>query len=91
MARGLGLLRDCLSDPTPKSREALPHAVFLGVFPLIFFVHNFMESSYFSANAMLGILILLFGVDIDMRHAPAQEARVASRGLRVRPIAASPR
>ncbi len=91
MSRGLGLVRESLRDPTPRSREALPHAVFLGVFPLIFFVHNFMESSYFSANAMLGILILLFGVDIDMRHTPAKEGRVASPRLRVGPIAASPR
>lgn len=91
IARGLGLVREGLRNPTLVSREALPHAVFLGVFPLIFFVHNFMESSYFSANAMLGILILLFGVDIDMRHQPSQEDRVASPRLRVGQIAASPR
>lgn len=70
MGRGLGLIRQSLRTPTAENREALPHALFLGVFPLVFFAHNFMESSYFSANAMLGILILLFGVDIDMRYAP---------------------
>lgn len=91
MGRGLGLIRNNLQQATAESREALPHAVFLGVFPLIFFVHNFMESSYFSANAMLGILILLFGVDIDMRHAPANE-RLASAPRRHAPrFAASTR
>ncbi len=91
MSRGLGLVRDSLRNPTIENRDALPHAVFLGVFPLIFFVHNFMESSYFSANAMLGILILLFGVDIDMRHAPPRVQRAVRPRPRAAPLAVSPR
>lgn len=91
IARGLGLIRQSLRNPTAEYRDALPHALFLGVFPMIFFVHNFMESSYFSANAMLGILILLFGVDIDMRHAPPPERAARAPRPRAAPIAVSPR
>lgn len=89
MSRGLSLLRQSLRHPTVESREALPHALFLGVFPLIFFVHNFMESSYFSANAMLGILILLFGVDIDMRHTSSSEPTASAAKLRAPRLAAA--
>ena len=46
----------------------LPYAVFLGLFPLMFFVHNWMESSYFTADSPYGLIILLVGVDIDMRR-----------------------
>lgn len=69
MTRGLGLVRECLRAHDIDGRLALPHALFLGVFPLMFFAHNFMESSYFTANSMFGIIILLVGIDIDMRHA----------------------
>ena len=34
---------------------------------MLFLFHNFLESSYFTANATFGILILLVGLDIDMR------------------------
>jgi hypothetical protein len=37
------------------------------VFPLIFVIHNCMESSYFSANSIYGTVILLVGIDIDQR------------------------
>ncbi|WP_269715460.1 O-antigen ligase family protein [Caulobacter sp. NIBR2454] len=40
-------------------------ALFLGIFALAVFVHNFMESSYFTANSLFGFLILLTGVLID--------------------------
>ncbi|MBI1682825.1 O-antigen ligase family protein [Caulobacter hibisci] len=69
--RGLDLLRQGLGSKDEAVRADLPHAVFLAVFPLVFFVHNWMESSYFTANAMFGIIILLVGVDLDMRYTPA--------------------
>ncbi len=67
--RGLALTRRSLMAPAGEIQQALPHNLFLGVFPLMFFIHNWMESSYFTANAMYGIIILLVGIDIDMRHA----------------------
>jgi len=80
MTRGLGLVRKGLISTSAEDRLALPHALFLGLFPLMFFTHNFMESSYFTANTMYGIIILLVGVDIDMRHAPAP-GRTAPRPM----------
>jgi O-antigen ligase len=68
--RGLTLIRQGLTANTLAEQDALPLSLFLGTFPLLFFVHNWMESSYFNANAMFGILILLVGIDIDMRYAP---------------------
>ncbi|MDG2521168.1 O-antigen ligase family protein [Caulobacter segnis] len=43
--------------------EALP--LFLAVFVVAVFVHNFMESSYFTANSLFGFLVLLAGVLIE--------------------------
>ena len=68
--RGLVLIRQGLTARPGEDHSALPLAVFLGSFPLLFFVHNWMESSYFTANAMFGTIILLVGIDIDMRYAP---------------------
>lgn len=68
MIGGLSVLRAALMDPSPTGRAARSHALFLAVFPLLFFAHNCMESSYFTANAMYGIIILLVGIDIDMRR-----------------------
>jgi O-antigen ligase len=68
--RGLGLIRQSLRAPPGVVQRALPHNLFLGVFPLMFFIHNWMESSFFTANAMFGIIILLVAIDIDTRHGP---------------------
>ncbi len=65
--RSLGMLRLAQVSPEPKDRQALPYSLYLGLFPLLFFVHNFMESSYFTANATFGTLILLIGTDVDLR------------------------
>ena len=80
IVRGLGLVRESLTTPSAEDRLALPHRLFLGLFPLMFFTHNFMESSYFTANTMYGIIILLVGIDIDMRHTPAPR-RTAPRPM----------
>lgn len=79
--RGLALIRQGLVAPTPEARLALPHSVYLGVFPLVFFGHNWMESSYFSPNTMFGVIILLAGVYIDTVYDPTPpiEARVSRR------------
>lgn len=51
---------------------ALAAAMVMGVFPLLLFGHNFMESSYFTANAIFGTIILIIGTDIDLL--PAKRA-----------------
>ena len=63
--RSMGMIR--LAQLSPADRPAFPYSLYLGLFPLLFFAHNFMESSYFTANATYGTLILLIGVDVDLR------------------------
>lgn len=87
MLGGLAFLRRGLLDLSGASHDLLPHALFLATFPLMFFVHNWMESSYFTANAMFGILMLLVGVDIDMQRPAAADAQPAPRRRRPTPSA----
>ena len=65
--RTLNMARLALLTPTPEDQQILAYSVYLALFPLLFFVHNFMESSYFTANATFGTLILLIGIDVDLR------------------------
>jgi len=79
LGRGLVLLRRALLDPLGGEGRALPYLAYLGLFPLVFVVHNFMESTYFNPNSLFGFIILLAGVDIDMRYAPLAFMPVAAR------------
>lgn len=68
MVRGvLDLRRAALEGMQPT----LAAATFLGVFPLMFFGHNWMESSYFTANAVFGTIILIAGVSLDLKRRDA--------------------
>lgn len=78
LGRGLALLRRALLDPLAGGGRALPYLAYLGFFPLVFVVHNFMESTYFNPNSLFGFIILLVGVDIDMRYAPPAFSPVAA-------------
>jgi len=79
LGRGLALLRRALLDPLGGEGRALPYLTYLGFFPLVFVVHNFMESTYFNPNSLFGFIILLVGVDIDMRYAPRALMPAAAR------------
>jgi len=79
LSRGLTLLRRSLLDPLSVEGRALPYLTYLAIFPLVFVVHNFMESTYFNANSIFGFIILLAGVDIDLRYAPAAMPAAATR------------
>jgi O-antigen ligase len=85
IGRGLILLRRAVLDPLGPERRALPYLAYLAFFPLVFVVHNFMESTYFNANSIFGFIILLIGIDIDMRYEPLRpdaaprSARAAAR------------
>ena len=68
LARALTLLRRSLLDPGEEGRPLWPAATVLVLFPLLLFVHNFMESSYFTANQIFGSLALVIGAEIDMRY-----------------------
>jgi len=73
IGKGIGLMRRSLIMPG-YDRAQRAYAVYLGAFALMVFVHNFMESSYFTANAMYGVIILLIGVEIDRRAAETAAA-----------------
>jgi len=72
---GLSMIREARFGVSPQAAAMLPYAVFLGLFPLIFFIHNWMESSYFTADSPYGLIILLVGVDIDMRGRGATDGQ----------------
>jgi len=79
---GLSMLRRALLADTIEDQAKLPFALFLALFPLAFFVHNWMESSFFTANSTFGVIILLVGITIDMRDKaiePDDAARSAPR------------
>jgi len=71
MLRGVLMLREAVlrAAPTPGGKAMLAAMTLTGVFPLLFFGHNWMESSYFTANAIFGTVILVFGTDIDLLSA----------------------
>lgn len=65
---GLSLIRASVGG---ADRQAFGAALVLGVFPLMVFGHNFMESSYFTANSIFGAVLLLLGVEIERRFTRA--------------------
>jgi O-antigen ligase len=69
IGRGFGQIRHALLSPVRSDRQTLYAMVVFGLFPSLIFVHNFMESSYFTANSVLGPLILMVGADIDLANA----------------------
>ena len=67
-ARGFSELRRILQSNNPADRWNIGAATTLGLFPLLIFVHNWMESSYFTANTIFGTLILVIGMDLDLNR-----------------------
>lgn len=65
MLRGTLLLR-AEATAWPPDRRGLAAAMALGVLPLLIFGHNWLESSYWTANALFGSLILLIGIQLDL-------------------------
>lgn len=65
MLRGVLLLRD-EATAWPTDRRGLAAAMALGIFPLLMFGHNWLESSYWTANAIFGSLILMVGIQMDL-------------------------
>jgi len=72
IVRGFAILRDGQLHQTSDRYYAL----FLCVFPLIFFIHNWMESSYFTANSAYGFIILLTGVSIELREMQRMKSQI---------------
>jgi O-antigen ligase len=74
MGRGLALIRRQLLSPVAGDRGALFTVLVFGFFPTLIFVHNFMESSYFTANSVLGPLLLIIGADLDLSTAKRKKS-----------------
>lgn len=68
---GLDLIRRELGHPRSQMLGA---GLVLGVFPLMVFGHNLMESSYFTANSIFGTVLLVLGVEIERRFSRAATA-----------------
>ncbi len=66
MLRSLTMLRGALLSPR-ETAPGTPYLTYLALFPLLFFAHNWMESTYYNANTIFGFVILLAGVEIDLR------------------------
>lgn len=75
IVRGFTLLRQALLAE-PIQRVRVGYLVYMTVFPLMCFIHNWMESSYFTANSIYGTIILLVGMDIDQRFRGFKSPRV---------------
>jgi O-antigen ligase len=84
--RGLGMIREMLRSPDPEDRWNVPYITALGLFPAIIFAHNWMESSYFTANSLYGTLILLVGVTLDVRYGRRDISEPAISARAARPI-----
>ncbi len=74
ISRGLILLRRTLLSAQPPPPGSLAAATSLGFFPLVIFAHNWMESSYFTANTIFGSMILIVGIDLDLRWSRGRSA-----------------
>jgi O-antigen ligase len=68
VGRGLALLRGALRSDDPRVRDGIPYLTFLAVFPMLIFVHNFTESSYFTTAGLFSFIVVLNGVDVEMRY-----------------------
>ena len=51
---------------TPSDPQAVAAAISIGLFPMLFAIHNFTESSYFFPNSIFGFLILPIGVLLEL-------------------------
>lgn len=71
---GLLLLRGALRADDRTRTDGVGAALAFGFFPVIIAFHNFMESSYFTANSVYGALILIIGIDLQLRASVARPA-----------------
>jgi len=78
IVRGLALLRRTVQSGDPQDRWNVASATCLALLPMMIFAHNWLESSFFTAGAVFGQLIILVGMDIDLRYSkPSAQFRPA--------------
>ncbi|WP_304170959.1 O-antigen ligase [Phenylobacterium aquaticum] len=67
----LAALRRALTSARPSDQAMRPYGIYQALLPLILIGHNVTESSYFAGNSVFGFLILLLGVELDLRRRQA--------------------
>lgn len=76
IVRGLMLLRHALRSHSAEVRAGLPYLAFACLFPVLIMLHNLMESSYFNTVSLFSFMVMLLGIDVDLRFPrSAQPAR----------------
>jgi len=89
IGRGFLLLHNALRSNSPGIREQLPYLVFLTLFPVLICLHNTMESSYFNTVGLFSFIVILNGLDVDLRY--PSKARAPTPRLSMTRLAASAR
>ena len=89
IVRGLGLLRAVLAPGsegrTPMAVGDAPYLVVLGLFPVLIALHNLLESSYFNTVGLFSFIVILAGIDVDLRSpASTRAAKLDGRARRLR-------
>jgi len=69
---GAKLLRGALRAADRTQTAGVGASLAFGLFPVIIAFHNFMESSLFTANSVFGALVVIIGVDLELRAAAAK-------------------
>jgi O-antigen ligase len=75
---GAKLLRGALRPTEGVWSDGVGAGLALGLFPLIIAFHNLMESSLFTANSVFGALVVIIGVDLELRAAAARSESAAA-------------
>ncbi len=86
IGRGFLLLHNALRSNSGIVREQLPYLVFLTLFPVLICLHNTMESSYFNTVGLFSFIVVLNGLDVDLRNpskAPAPAPKLSMTRLPV--------
>jgi O-antigen ligase len=78
IGHGLSILRTALRSTDASVRAALPYLTFLALFPVLIALHNTMESSYFNTVGLFSFVVILSGIDVDLRY-PWQAAPLRPR------------
>ena len=86
--RGLALLRAALASGSGTTVGGTPYLVVLGLFPVLIALHTLLESSYFNTVGLLSFIVILAGIDVELRS-PASLGAAGAGGRGRRPRAGS--
>jgi O-antigen ligase len=67
MGEGLLLLHRALRSQDAAVRDQLPYLTFLGLFPILIALHNFLESSYFNTAGLFSFMVVFMGIYVALQ------------------------